>query len=370
VERNRHRLTFADHQEFPPARHARAGSFSGLGSARVHGDNREAMPLSASVVLCTYNGARFLGAQWKSLLAQSRLPDEIVVRDDVSSDATPELLSSLATEAEKRKIVVRFTRGASNVGYVANFEAALRDASGDILFLCDQDDVWRFDKLATLIARFERCTGLLLLCSDARRIDAAGGELSRTLFDVLRVTRGELRRIHAGGGFEVLLRRSLATGATIALRRELLPDALPFPQGWVQDEWLAIIAAALGGFDCVEQPLIKYRQHGENQLGMRARGLAAKWADLVKPRPARIDRLIARDEALQERLQLLGSRVLQSSRNRTAEKLRHLRARGALHGRPWRRTAAILREAVSGRYGRYASGWKEAVRDLLRRAGT
>lgn len=328
------------------------------------------MPLSASVVLCTYNGARFLGAQWKSLLAQSRLPDEIVVRDDASTDATPDLVSNLATEAEAHGIVVRFTRGLHNLGYVANFEAALRDASGDLLFLCDQDDVWRPDKLATLIAGFEHRSGLLLLCSDARRVAADGGEIPPTLFDVLRVTGGELRRIHAGGGFEVLLRRSLATGATIALRRELLGDALPFPQGWVHDEWLAIIAAALGGFDCIEQPLIDYRQHAENQLGMRDRGLAAKWEDLVKPRPAMIDRLIARDEALQERLQLLDAKVSQSSRDRTAEKLRHLRTRGALHGKPWRRTAAILREAASGRYRRYASGWREAVRDLLRRAET
>lgn len=326
------------------------------------------MPLSTSVVLCTYNGARFLGAQWKSLLAQSRLPDEIVVRDDASIDPTPELLTSLAVEAEARGVAVRYIRGERNLGYVANFEAALRCASSEILFLCDQDDVWHFDKLATLTARFEHYTGLMLLCSDARRIDAAGAALSRTLFEVLRVTRGELRQIHAGDGFGVLLRRSLATGATIALRRELLADALPFPEGWVHDEWLAIIAAALGGFDCIEQPLIDYRQHAENQLGMQDRGVAAKWRDLVKPGPAMIDRLIARDEALQERLQLLGTRISRSNNDGTEEKLRHLRARAALHGERWKRAAAVLREVASGRYRRYASGWREALRDLLRHA--
>lgn len=328
------------------------------------------MPLSASVVLCTYNGARFLWAQWKSLLAQSRLPDEIVVRDDASTDATSELLSRLAAEAETRGIMVRLARNPRNLGYSANFAAALADASGELLFLCDQDDVWRPEKLATHLEEFERRQDLLLLSSDARRIDDAGVDLQRSLFDLLKVSRRELRQIHSGGGFAVLLRRSLATGATIALRRELLADALPFPQGWVHDEWLAIIAAALGGFDCIERPLIEYRQHAENQLGMRDRGLATRWEDLVKPRPATIDRLIARDEALQERLQLLGPRALQSSRSRTAEKLRHLRTRAALHGRPWRRTAVILREAASGRYRRYASGWREAVRDLLRRAET
>lgn len=323
--------------------------------------------MSTSVVLCTYNGARFLGAQWKSLLAQSRLPDEIVVRDDASTDATPGLLASLAGEAEARGVSVRCVRGEHNVGYVANFEEALRCASGDILFLCDQDDVWHSGKLAALIARFESRAGLLLLCGDARRIDAAGSGLSRTLFDVLRVTRGELRRIHAGGGFGVLLRRSLATGATVALRRELLADALPFPAGWVHDEWLAIIAAALGGFDCIEGCLIDYRQHGENQIGMPDRDLAAKWRDLVKPRAALISMLMARDQALVERLSALGDRVSAADRGRMAEKLRHLHARQAMHGKPWKRAGAVLRESASGRYRRYGSGWRSGLRDLLRR---
>ncbi|MGH8216564.1 MAG: glycosyltransferase family 2 protein [Rhodanobacteraceae bacterium] len=328
------------------------------------------MALSTSIVLCTFNGARFLETQWDSLLGQSRLPDEIIVRDDASTDATPELLASLAAEAEACGIVVRCIRGERNLGYVANFETALRAASGDVLFLCDQDDLWHPGKLATQVEWFERRAGLLLLCGDARRIDADGAALQRTLFDVLRVTRGELRRIHSGDGFGVLLRRSLATGATIALRRDLLADALPIPKGWVHDEWLAIIAAARGGFDCIEEPLIDYRQHAKNQLGMHDRALAAKWRDLVKPRPAMIDRLIARDETLHERLQALGARVSQSSPHRTAEKLCHLRARGSLQGGIWRRAATVLRETASGRYGRYAAGWRDAMRDLLRRVET
>ncbi|MGH8125919.1 MAG: glycosyltransferase family 2 protein [Rhodanobacteraceae bacterium] len=324
------------------------------------------MPLSTSVVLCTCNGARFLEAQWNSLLAQSRLPDEIVVRDDASGDATPDMLQALCKRAEGLGIRARLARNVRNLGYVANFAAALRDASGDVLFLCDQDDVWHADKLATLASAFEGRSGLLLLCSDARRIDTVDAGLRRSLFEVLRVSRGELRRIHTGQGFQVLLRRSLATGATIALRCTLLDDALPFPAGWVHDEWLAIIAAALGGFDCVEQPLIDYRQHANNQIGMPDRDLAAKWHDLVKPRAALIDMLIACGDSLQQRLSALGSRVPDARRERVAEKLRHLHARSEIPGIPLRRFGTVLRETASGRYRRYGTGWRSALRDLLR----
>lgn len=325
------------------------------------------MPLSASVVLCTYNGVRFLEAQWDSLLAQSRRPDEIIVRDDGSDDGTWALLDTLSARAEAKGVRVRRARNPHNLGYVANFEAALRDASGDVLFLCDQDDVWHAKKLATLMAAFEQRPDLLLLCTNARRIGEDGTALPRSLFEVLKVSRGELRHIHAGQGFDVLLRRSLATGATIALRRTLLTDALPFPSGWVHDEWLAIIAAALGGFDCVEQPLVDYRQHTANQIGMPDRDLAAKWRDLVKPRAALIDMLMARDESLQQRLVALGSRVPDASHEGVAEKLRHLHARSDVRDVPLRRFGTVLRETASGRYRRYGTGWRSALRDLLRR---
>jgi len=355
---------------FPGLTRHNSRSAQGFEALRERSDNRDVMPLSASVVLCTWNGARFLASQWDSLLAQTRSPDEIVVRDDASTDATPAVLEELARVARRRGIAVRIARNPRNLGYVANFEAALREASGEVLFLCDQDDAWHPEKLATHLSEFERRPDLLLLCSDARRVDETGVDLRRSLFEVLKVSPSELRKIHFGRGFAVLLRRSLATGATISLRRGLLADALPFPEGWLHDEWLAIIAAASGGFDCIERPLIDYRQHAANQVGMAERSLTAKWRDLVRPGPAMIDRLIARDETLQQRLQALGARIPQSSRDRTAEKLRHLRAREALHGRAWMRVAAVLRETVSGRYRRYASGWREALRDVLRRAGT
>lgn len=325
------------------------------------------MPLSTSIVLCTYNGERFLQAQWESLLAQSRSPDEIVVRDDGSDDGTWRLLNSLSPGAARHGIRVRLARNANTLGYVANFEAALQDASGDVLFLCDQDDVWHPEKLAMQVQQFENRPELLLSCSDADRVDSHGAGLRRSLFDVLKISRAERRRIHAGQGFHVLLRRSLATGATMALRRGLLADALPFPQGWVHDEWLAIIAAARGGFDCIERPLIDYRQHGQNQIGMPDRDMATKWRDLVKPRAALIDMLAARDHVLLDRLGKLGARIPDERRIRAAEKLRHLHARQTLHRATWTRVGAVLRESVSGRYRRYGSGWRSALRDLLRR---
>lgn len=327
----------------------------------------QGMTLTSSVVVCTFNGIRYLPSLWESLLAQSRLPDEIVVRDDASTDDTPAMLEDLRIRAMARGIRVRLVFGETNLGYVANFEAALKEASGDVLFLCDQDDVWHAGKLAAQMREFERRTELLFLCSDARRVDAAGAGLQHSLFDVLKVAPSEFRRIHATRGFEVLLRRSLATGATSALRGSLAIEAMPFAQGWVHDEWLAIMAAARNGFDCLEEALIDYRQHDGNQIGMPDRDLRQKWNDLVGPRAARIDSLVRRSEILLQRLRDMPG-VDPDYVDMASRKLEHLRIRQAFRGPPWRRLRKVLGETFNGRYRFYSSGWRSALRDLLRRA--
>jgi glycosyltransferase involved in cell wall biosynthesis len=324
------------------------------------------MPLSSSIVLCTFNGTRYLPILWESLLAQARLPDEIVVRDDASTDGTPALLATLREAAEVRGIRVRVLLNEKNVGYVSNFEAALRDASGEVLFLCDQDDVWHQDKVARQLEEFEKRSDLLFLCSDARRVDASGADLGRSLFAVLRVTRAELKKIHRGHGFEVLLRRNLATGATAALRNSLLQISLPFPARWIHDEWLAIVAAAFDGFDCLEPALVNYRQHDANQLGMPERNLGQKWKGLRNTCPSMLDNLLARGEVLLKRLRET-RRVKAEYLALAAEKLDHLGIRRSLRGMPWRRLRGTLSETLNGRYRRYSSGWHSALRDLIPR---
>lgn len=320
-----------------------------------------------SIVLCTYNGAAYLQPQLDSLLAQTHLPDEIVIADDGSTDASMDMLQAFALRARDTGIAVQLQRNPENLGYVGNFSAGLRMAKGELLFLCDQDDVWRTDKLARMAERFERDPSLLLLHSDARLVDSQGRSLQCSLFDALQMTPQEKQAIHAGNAFEVVLRRSFVTGATAALRRSLVELALPVEAGWVHDEWLTAVAAAVGKIDFVDEPLIDYRQHGANQIGMRRRTLAMKWQDLLLPR----GRLLS-DEAL--RLKQLEAFLTRSgfpgSAERAAQvchKFNHFDRRVAIGRLPrLRRLPAIIREARSGCYRRYGTGGRSMLRDLLR----
>jgi len=327
----------------------------------------ERLELTASVVLCTYNGQRYIQQQLDSLLAQSRLPEQIVAVDDGSTDRTWEILQAFAEQAQGRGVAVDAARNPDNLGYVRNFETALLRAKTEVIFICDQDDVWDPEKLAVMRARFMTDPDLLLLHSDARLVDALLGDLGCSLFSALELGFDELRRVHEGFGFDVLLRRSVVTGATAAFRRGLLADAVPFGDGWIHDEWLAIMAAAIGKIDVIERKLIDYRQHEANQLGMRRRTLDVKVREMGLSRAQLLHNDARRMESLLQRLRLLPAAVARNLPERVQDKLEHTRVRmHVTENARFKRISPILREAASGRYRRYGAGIRSVLRDLLR----
>lgn len=323
-------------------------------------------PLSCSIALATFNGARFLPTQLDSLLAQTRRPDEIIIRDDASVDGSWTLLESFAHLAKKAGVAVRLLRSDRNGGYVENFSCAVAEASGDVVFFCDQDDVWHPQKMATMMDRFERDLDLLYVCTDAHLVDAAGLDTGVRLFDALELTATERLLLKNGSAFDVLLRRGMATGATSAFRRDLAAMALPIPRSWIHDEWFAIVAAAQGPFAVIDQPLIDYRQHEGNQIGMRKRTLADKWREIRAPRATQFEREVKRTSALEQRLLSLASspqRIHAVIARRAHFERRHAIGMHTLPVRVW----VILQEACAGHYTRFGTGIRSMLRDLLRR---
>jgi len=120
--------------------------------------------------------------------------------------------------------------------------------------------------------------------------------------------------------------------------------------------------------DVLEQPLIEYRQHGSNAVGMRKRGWRLKWRDLVRPRRQQFERELHCTESLQAALRALEDPGLAEPLRRLAGKRDHFARRVSLGDLArWRRLPVILREARSGNYGHYGTGVRSMLRDLLRR---
>lgn len=316
-----------------------------------------------SVAICGRNGAKFLAEQIVSVISQSRPPDEIIFSDDGSTDDSVKLVKKLlANSALSYRVIENDTA----LGVTRNFEQAALATSGDIVVLCDQDDIWHPQRLERALSEFEARPDLTLLFSDARMVDAGGRPLGYSLFDALEISAADRAGLQAGNAFPTLLRRNVATGATMAFRRSLLDAAIPFPVEWVHDEWLAIVAAATGEVDLLEETLIDYRQHGGNQIGAREPSLAHKINRVLQPRGDRNRKLAVRAGILVDRLASLGDAVKPADLTAARGKLRIERVRAGLPANRIARVLPVLNEARSGDYARFTSqGRTEILRDLF-----
>lgn len=318
-----------------------------------------------SVALCTYNGEKYLPQQLDSLLWQERPPDRIVIRDDVSTDGTWNLLEAFAAQARLSGIDVDLQRNAGNLGYVRNFEQALKAADGDLVFLCDQDDVWHAEKIRRMADEFEGRPRLALLHTDALLIDGNGVSMGYGLFDALELTASEIAIEHAGHALDVLLRRNTVTGATVAVRADALRGMPPAPDGWIHDEWLAMALCLNHEVDCLEWKSIGYRQHGGNQIGMRRAGLYDRIARTGTSKADFMRLRLQCLQALRSQLESGGLAGTSEQIRQVTDRLMHANLRARLPDGMVARCVAVLKEASTGRYRRYSSGLRSVVSDLL-----
>jgi glycosyltransferase involved in cell wall biosynthesis len=224
-----------------------------------------------SIVVTTFDGERFLREQLDSILAQTVPPGEIVVVDDGSRDGTMAILEAYAA-ADPR---FRIFRNEENLGYVRNFEKGMRLATGALVALSDQDDVWLPHKLATLHSRLG--DGLIVY-SDSELVDEEGRRLGRRMSDVMNQIGYDNCLMYAVGAW--------APGHAMLFRRELVELCLPFPTLVTHDFWLGFTATCHGAIRYVDEPLVLYRQHRGNAIGA---GTGARKAG--RPRPTRAEKL-------------------------------------------------------------------------------
>ena len=207
-----------------------------------------------SIALCTFNGGRYLRQQLESLLAQDYEDFEIVICDDASSDDTLAIIEWFAQQ-ERR---IRYTVNPSNIGFQRNFEHTLKACRGALIAPCDQDDLWQPTKLGKLVAAIE---GHALAYCDSLLVDEEGKPAGPKMSAIVHMVTTDDPAIFAFG--------NCVSGHAMLFRRELLERALPIPDAFFYDWWIAAVAAAMGGIMYWDESLVMYRQHGANVTDTR-----------------------------------------------------------------------------------------------------
>ena len=206
-----------------------------------------------TVCVTTYNGEKYIEQQIRSIMACISPLDEVIVSDDGSEDSTLEILSLLQSEYANIKIVDGPRRG-----LIANFSHTLSLASGDIVFLSDQDDVWHSDKVSKVMAAFES-GDFGVVVHNARLVDSSGKIMGESLYGLRQSRAGLLKN----------LVKNSYVGCCMAMRRDLLSAVLPIPENIeMHDWWIGLVSELLSKSKFIDDILLDYRRHGSNSSSM------------------------------------------------------------------------------------------------------
>ena len=323
-----------------------------------------------SVVLAAYRGEKYIGEQLRSLFRQTRLPDEILIGDDSPDDATENAVRELLPEAPA-SIHIDYRKNPQTLGFLANFSALMERASGDYIFLCDQDDIWLEEKIEVLSGLLESHPEGALAACDSMRVT---GDLT-PLEPVLH--RKGTRRIRSDLGHNRAFRHlwrtgSLFPGHDLAVRKSLMTGALPCPAELeFHDSWLLLYFGIQEKILYADRILTLYRIHENNASRPSRRGagqpLSARlkeirsirqeeFADQLRSMTLRRDLLLKR---------LAGIPLPQANLALIRESIRLAQWRLETMRNPsaFRRLREIVFHLPD--YFRYFNGFRSLVRDLF-----
>ncbi len=198
-----------------------------------------------SVCMATYNGEKYIKDQLKSILEQLNSTDEVIISDDGSKDGTMAIIKSL-NDARIHLFINKERKG-----YTKNFENALIHAKGDIIFIADQDDVWKKNKVNCVLKAMQ---GYQLVIHDAEMTDA----------NLKTTALSHFAKYHVKPGFWRTFIRTRYTGACMAFTKSFKELALPFPPNdslCPYDYWLAYLGFYKKQVHVISDTLIYYRRH-------------------------------------------------------------------------------------------------------------
>jgi len=320
-----------------------------------------------SVAMCTYNGEEYIREQLESILSQTLLPNEIVISDDGSSDQTIRVINSVIEKYKLNplfsSISLKIVINKSSLGVSRNFEQALKLCQYPLIALSDQDDKWQPDKLMKMKSVLLNTKGALLAFSDANLVDGEGKPLGVSSLEALGVQERELVGVQNKLAYRVLLKRNIVTGATALLCKDLLDIALPIPEGWIHDEWLALVASFYGPIAFQNERLIDYRQHSQNVIGLSKPGFRQRLGRIFYPGALR--NKVLYDRAINMSSHNLCSRHDSPFPVWAEKKVAHEEARQKYPKSRLRRVRPIFAECKNGNYASVGYGLNDVVRDLF-----
>lgn len=323
--------------------------------------------MKISVALATYNGERYLREQLQSYLSQTRVPDELVVSDDLSQDNTLVILESFASTAP---FPVKILRQTVRRGVFGNFAGAVRECSGDIIFFSDQDDIWLPHKISKLVRFFENNPSLLACASNSLQIDADGFPTGvNTWRDVSRMSEARLHCWQQDPLWIFMAYRGINSAHGLVISSELLSLAEPVEdeprfsaifRGY--DTYCWVLAALLQKCQYCYEGLTLYRRHGQNTSRFD-RQTNAEIAN--QDNPARYSSRLTQVRFAVAQLMQRGVAIDSLTAQRVEDLAKHYERAADARSRGFRGLPLLTWLVLTGSYWRHGKGFRGLAGDLL-----
>lgn len=316
--------------------------------------------MNYSVALCTYNGAKYVVEQLDSIVKQTVQPTQIIVSDDGSKDGTMEIVDNYLSDKGIRYIVCA---NQTNHGVTGNFMNAMKQCTEEVIFTSDQDDYWMPEKAEKMLAAYEQNPQAMMVFSNGELVDSNMKPLGCDIWKAVGITP---QRCEEGNWFHYLIKNCLITGACMSIRRNLLDDIDDIPKEWLHDGWLTWAAVIRNGLVPYPEKLIKYRQHGNNVVGMkpvyaifdRFKGWLANFDEIPEHRKIRYNRYYA----LQQKW---GDRFTDAQQEELSDCIYFWKQLVDLSEKPFiKRPFIILSLYFRGNYNRFFVKTRGCLRDL------
>ncbi len=319
------------------------------------------MKYEISVAMAVFEGEKFIGQQLDSILSQSLVPNEIIICDDSRNDKTYKAIEEIVAQHSE---IIKYFKNETQLGVSKNFEKAISLSSGDVIFLSDQDDVWRQDKiaqLASLVNASPNCGGAFC---NSELVDEDLKPLGITHWDLRGFQTNEMLSYPLVGMMEFFLKRVPAAGHNMAFKSKLKDLILPFPDlKECHDTWIGLVIAATNRWAFTSDTLTQFRQHTDNvsQSG-RSSQLKAALESIKNDTSAWNATLY--DELIQRLTGKIEPEVLELLEDRRD----HSAARTKMNCNIFKRFPLVCKEIKNKRYFKYGRGWKNVIQDMLLRS--
>ncbi len=217
--------------------------------------------IQIDILLATYNGEKYLKCQLDSILNQTHKNIRLLINDDCSTDNTRAILKEY--EEKDDRIKVKYNE--KNLGYVKNFEDLLKRVENKYFALSDQDDFWKEEKIEKSLNKLLEEDADLVF-TDLEPVDEKLNTITPSMVRFMQMDKN----IKKHQDYKSVFLRNCVTGCTILSKKELINEYIPIPtkEPMVHDWWMALIISQIGKITFLDEPTIKYRQHGNNQLGI------------------------------------------------------------------------------------------------------